>query len=58
LLRNETQALKSCACLVMEFHPQAFRAAGSSLHEVTDLIGKAGLEIVDQREQVIVARPR
>lgn len=58
LLRNEPEVLKSCACLVMELHPQAFRAAGSSLHEVTDLIGKAGLEIVEQREQVIVARPR
>ncbi len=58
LLRNETEALKSCACMVMELHPLAFRSAGSSLHEVMTRIEDAGLEIVDQREQVIVACPR
>lgn len=55
LLRNEQSTLKHCQCLICEVHPDVFEAEGSSLDEVKSMIEQAGLEIVEQQENVIAA---
>ena len=55
LLRREQAVMVGCRCLVLEVHPDAFAAAGTSLEEVEGLILSCGLTIVERQENVIAA---
>lgn len=55
IFERDAEALKWCSCAIVEYHPDVFSSRGRTVEEFFDLVRAAGLEIVDQSRNVIVA---
>ncbi len=56
IVRHDAAGLSRCRLAIVEIHADAFAARGSSEAAFLDLLAKAGMEVAERDENVVVAR--